>query len=390
MGLFLEVMLFPGGEVEQCRQAFVKCPQIPEMNVRPVDCSWAQYAGGAAVLLNDGAVGYDMPAPLSAMLTCPIMLLYIYDDDYWGYHLWQQGAELDYFASLPDYFEPGEPPAKPGDASALARCFGVEPAKIVRYLEPWDNEQMGQFAYPDDEFVIGDCWQLADFMAALGFAYDKLVPSPADTDLADLAAESAPNEESDFAPYLDNKCLPIDTPILPDVLNDREYALRRALELPPIYADICQLLQNGLYADMLPLLTAAIQKTPREPVLYLLRAFCYSQLECLTCGRSRRPDMDRDLTKVLEFEPDNIWALRAHCPTTATTSRYPRHIQDLTRLMEIDPDYISIHQVSRAYRYHWLGDDEAAKADLLAVLERGDCWTVDLTYLCQEFALPGF
>lgn len=385
MGVFLEVMLFPGSQAEQCRQAFNSCPQEPEMHVRPADCIWEQYARGAAVMLNDDGIAYDMLEPLSRALDCPVMLLYIYDDDYWGYEFWRNGRQIDQFASLPDYFEPGQPPDKPGDAQLLARFFGVEPDKIARYLKPWAEEEMGRFAYPDDKFVQGDSWQLADFMAALGFDYDKLAPAEDYTDY-----EPEPALSQDFAPWQTNYQRPVDTPILPDALNDREYAVRRAAELPPVYAEIARLVEAGLYAQAVPLLKAAISQTPRQPVLYLLRAFCYSQLECLTCGRSRRPDMDRDLTKALEFEPDNVWALRAHCPNTATTRRYPRHIQDLTRLMAIDPEYISIYQVSRAYRYHWLDDDGAARADLVAVLERGDCWTVDLTYLCQELGLPGF
>ena len=102
---------------------------------------------------------------------------------------------------------------------------------------------------------------------------------------------------------------------------------------------------------------------------------------------SRRPDMDRDLGKALELDPDNIMALRARCPTAATTARYKRHIEELTRLMALDEENRDYYQVSRAYRHHWVGDDESAKADLRDVLSRGKIWTVDLTYLCQELGI---
>ena len=140
----------------------------------------------------------------------------------------------------------------------------------------------------------------------------------------------------------------------------------------------------------MPLLTEAIRLNSNLAVLYLLRAFCWCQLENLKQGRNRRPDMDRDLSCALELEPDNVWALRARCPTTCTSKRYQRHIADLTRLLELDEENQDIYQVSRAYRWHWVGDDEAAKADLAAVLQRGRLWTVDLTYLCRELQMPGF
>lgn len=107
-------------------------------------------------------------------------------------------------------------------------------------------------------------------------------------------------------------------------------------------------------------------------------------------GLSRKPDMDRDMTRLLELEPDNVMALRARCPTAGTTNRYRRHIEDLIRLMDLDPEYQDAYQVSLAYRRHWVGDDVGARADLQAVLDRGGPWSVDLVYLCGELGLPGF
>ena len=100
--------------------------------------------------------------------------------------------------------------------------------------------------------------------------------------------------------------------------------------------------------------------------------------------------MDRDLSKLLELEPDNVLALRGRCPTAATTARYKRHIEDLTRLIELDPEHRDLYLLDRAYRYHWTGEDAAACADLTEILRHGELWTVDLVYLCREFGLPGF
>lgn len=392
MGLFLHALVFPGGFEKQCQQAVWRCAADRQTGLRPNECHWHTFAKGPAVLLNDDCLGYQVWEAISPLLTCPALLLYIYDDDFWGYELAQAGRVLDVFASLPDYFKPGRPPARPGNAAALAACFKVEPQSLEPYLQPWAEARMGEFACAGDEFVIGDCWQLADFMRALGFDYDQLCPSP-EAALPEYGrqAEKADEAASKAAlPEIAYSQRPEDTPTLPDALTDAAYARQRAAALPAEYAEIARLIEAGRCQAALPLLTAAIQANSAEPGLYLLRAFCWCQLENLKQGRNRRPDMDRDLSRALELEPDNVWALRARCPTTGTTQRYQRHIADLTRLLELDAANQDVYQVSRAYRWHWVGDDAAAKADLAAVLQRGKIWTVDLVYLCRELQMPGF
>ncbi len=398
MGLFLHALLFPGSAEKQCQQAVWRCAADRQTGLQPNECSWHTFAKGPAVLLNDGCLGHSVLEAISPLLACPALLLYIYDDDFWGYELAQAGKRLDEFASLSDYFEPGQPPAKPGNALALAACFKVEAAVLEPYLQPWVEARMGEFACPGDDFVIGDCWQLADFMRALGFEYDELCPPPEaalpeygrQAAASDKAAQAVDDSPKAALPAIAYKQRPVDTPVLPDALTDAAYARQRAAALPAEYAEIVRLIEAGQYAEALPLLTEAIQANPKQAGLYLLRAFCWCQLENLKQGRNRRPDMDRDLSRALELEPDNIWALRARCPTTGTSKRYQRHVADLTRLLELDEANQDFYQVSRAYRWHWLGNDAAAKADLAAVLQRGKIWTVDLTYLCRELQMPGF
>ena len=153
MGLFLHVVLFPGGDEAACRAALEREARDPKLSLRPEDCRWQTYEKGPAVELNDGANGYEAVGRLSGApdgsgLEGPVLLAYIYDDDFWGYELWQKGRELDQFASLPDYFDQGSPPDKPGDADLVARCFGVEPERIRRYLLPWDEEPDGYCSAP--------------------------------------------------------------------------------------------------------------------------------------------------------------------------------------------------------------------------------------------------
>lgn len=389
MGVFLHTVLFPNGDELKCRVALQRAADDKDLSIRLGGCRWHLYGKGPAVLLNDGCCGYEALAEkLSAGLPGPVMVLYIYDDDYWGYFLWQNGAELDRFASLPDYFEPGSPPDRPGNAALAARLFGVEVGSIAPYLLPWEEERMGSYAREGDQAVIGDCWQVADFMGALGFDYDLLCP-PATGEVHE-PQQAAPMTPAELNQEVTKgHRLPVDTPTLPNALNHRPYALQRAEEVRALVPEAVGLVEDMRYQSAVPLLTRAIQSHPDRAPLYLLRAFCWSQMEGGMTGLSRKPDMDRDLGKVLELEPDNVMALRARCPTAGTTTRYRRHIEELSRLMELDPENRDYHQVSRAYRYHWVGEDDLARADLREVLDRGKIWTVDLTYLCRELGIIG-
>lgn len=388
MGLFLYTLLFPGGKEETCRAALERKAENPDHDIRPDQCQWHTYPKGPAVQLNDGAMGFDYAGPLSKRVNCPVLLAYIYDDDFWGYELWRKGKELDQFASLPDYFGQGEPPDKPGDAKLLARLFGVEPERIARYLTPWPPEEpVDEYAYEGDVSAIGDSWQMADFLGALGFDYDRLCPPPPPEPEKEPNQPAPPPETGwQFLPpgaYLE------DTPDLPSALTSRDYALQRLEALGEAYGDLLPLMEYGKYREAVDRLDGAVQAAPGEAGLYLLRAFCWQQLE-KTSGRSRKYEMERDLGKALELEPGNVMALRARCPTTATTARYSRHIRDLTLLMELDPENRNVYQISRAYRFHWTKDDASARADLEEVLRRGETKTVDLVYLCKELGLPGF
>ncbi|MCI9120701.1 MAG: hypothetical protein HFG00_04135 [Oscillibacter sp.] len=395
MGLFLHVILFPGGDEAACRAALEREALDPELSLRPGECRWQTYEKGPAVELNDWANGYETAGRLSggpdgSGLEGPVLLAYIYDDDYWGYELWHKGQELDQFASVHDYFDEGSPPNKPGDAETVAQCFGVEPERIERYLIPWEDEDTGNYAYHADQAAAGDSWQMADFLNALGFDYDQLCPPPPETEETPnrpAPARPGPLEVLSLAWAQTRRAA--DAPVLPSALTDQAYTLQRAEVLGEDCADILSLLQRGKYQDLTSRLTEAIQATPEEAALYLIRAFCWKQLEGVS-ARSRTPDMLRDLTRALELEPDNVLALRGRAALTTTSRRYPQQIQDLTRLMELDGENRDLHQVSRAYFHHWLKDDAAAQADLAEVLNRGKLWTVDLVYLCRELHLPGF
>lgn len=396
MGLFLQTVLFPGGKESDCRLALQLCAADRQLDLSPHDCRWQLFPKGPAALLNEGARDPELlAARLSVRLEQPVMVLYLYDGDFWGYHLWNKGTEGDRFASLPDYFQPGQPPDRSGSPRIVGDLMKAAPERIRLYLTPWKQDQTGRCAYAADNFPIGDCWQMTDFMAALGFDYDRLAqasPSRQPDQLPDWALlPQAPPVRLPPQQAWPQAAVPEDTPDLPNALTNRSYALERAKQLEKLgepFQDIYRLIRQKDYQQAIQPLTHAIQDHPGEAALYLLRAFCWNQLEGGS-GRSRKPEMDRDLSQALELEPDNILALRGRCPTTATTQRYQRHIQDLTRLIELDPENMDLYLVSRAYRFHWVGDDRAAQEDLEWALHRGKIWTVDLTYLCRELGIPG-
>jgi hypothetical protein len=51
----------------------------------------------------------------------------------------------------------------------------VLPTEIEDYFREWDEATLTlpdpPKAYDDDEFAIGNCWQLLDFMRKLGLSY---------------------------------------------------------------------------------------------------------------------------------------------------------------------------------------------------------------------------
>ena len=102
------------------------------------------------------------------------MSLYIYDGDYWGYNLFDNGQEIDKFNPLPDYFDDideSEIEAYKGNSDIVAQYFNINKDSIENYLIFWTDELMDEGkAYENDEFGYED-WQLVDFMEKLGYKY---------------------------------------------------------------------------------------------------------------------------------------------------------------------------------------------------------------------------
>ena len=175
MGLFLQTAILPSCGEEKARSAVSALAQKDStLDLDVSGCKFFSDNNGVQVLFNEYCAGYDSLAKgLSELAGTPVMLLYIYDEDFWGYFFYENGAELDRFTPIPDYFGEESGPDASGNSTLIAERFGVPEEVVARYLTVWTDEdfESERKASEDDEFIAGDCWQMADFMAKLGWTY---------------------------------------------------------------------------------------------------------------------------------------------------------------------------------------------------------------------------
>ena len=97
-------------------------------------------------MLNENCLGYEeLAETLSDELVRPVLLLYIYDEDFWGYYFYENGKSLDCFQTVPDYFSDGseeEALAAVGNSGLIAKYFGIEESEIEKYLAARTEEQL--------------------------------------------------------------------------------------------------------------------------------------------------------------------------------------------------------------------------------------------------------
>lgn len=177
MGMSITTAIFKNTNLEDTKKALNLLAQHnsnAEINVD--DC---QFENGASTLMlfNADAVIDNVDIEFLSKEVADIVLsLYIYDDDFWGYCLYENGNLLDEFNTSPDYFEDisdEECDALKGKPDVISKYFDVNVKDIEKYLVHWTEEMQDEedLAYEDDEFTYCDCWQMADFMQKLGFPY---------------------------------------------------------------------------------------------------------------------------------------------------------------------------------------------------------------------------
>jgi hypothetical protein len=133
--------------------------------------------GNVTVLFPDSyAQWHDASVHLSRSLEKPVLSLHVHDGDFWMYVLLVDGKEVDRFNPIPDYWEEqsdAENLTWTGSARTVSNYWpNVHPDQIQNYLVRWDREDAdAPKAYPDDEFGIGEDWQITDFMRSVGLVY---------------------------------------------------------------------------------------------------------------------------------------------------------------------------------------------------------------------------
>jgi hypothetical protein len=185
MGLFLALSGVVGVDSEAVRKALSDYANshgggfelhkgtTDEPNIGVVTCK----GPNTTVIYPDGFCEWDdVSRHISEQLACPVFSLHIHDGDFWMFVLFKDGKEIGWFNPIPEYWEElsEEDRAKwAGDASLVANLIpSTSTSTIECYLTAWDtDEETNRKAYPDDEFCIGDCWQMCDFMRKVGLDY---------------------------------------------------------------------------------------------------------------------------------------------------------------------------------------------------------------------------
>lgn len=195
MGLFLQTAVIPDCSEDEVKNAVAAvaetysqeletlgsddAPEYPIINLIPDECRYQASERGVCILFNEDCIGYEaLAGAVSKELGNAVLLLYIYDGDYWGYFLYDNGAEIDRFVPMPDYFEEvseADMQQMKGNADVIAKYFHVDKDSFEKYLVFWTGDMMDDYsakAYEDDEFGQCEDWQMTDFMRKLGYLYE--------------------------------------------------------------------------------------------------------------------------------------------------------------------------------------------------------------------------
>ncbi len=350
MGLFLQTALFPGCAESIARDAVETAAGSPAFHIELAACKYAQNYEGTQVLI-DGSLGF---APLAKALSDaaenPVMLLYIYDGDYWGYDFYG-GDEEDHFNTLPDYFGPISPEEKQrltGNPAALSGWLPTWDTEMMRrYLVHWsdlDEDAMEETACPDDRFPYGDCWQMTDFMAQLGFpwAFGQIQEAPVlqpvypklreilERELSPIFKETPPEGQA----LMEKLPTALSFEYIRHLLEEagvREFGFLE--KTPPEIVEAVRLHRQTVRVP---------ERNPLCQRLAVLAAFCTFWLR----GSIAWGFLDYATYEPVygSYEkPTDVYVLRARAALTDFTKRH-RAWRDLERLIELDPANQALYQ----------------------------------------------
>lgn len=355
MGVFLQFALFPGCQEEATRQAVEGAARNPQFTVDLDQCLYSSSYEGTQVLIA-GELGFDALAKeLSRLAQNPVMLLYLYDGDFWGYDFYG-GTEEDHFSTMPDYFDSISQTEKErlaGNPAALAGWFPTwDQALLSRYLLHWTDhegelEEEG-FACSGDSAPYGDCWQATDFAARLGFpwpfdqAMEKAgitLPPPLPT-LGEILEQGIPPMSQEAAELLER------SPLLrlPHAMTP-EYQL--ALLADARVAELGLKEKNPREAsESITGYCVSVMLSDRDPLcqrLAAVAAFCDFWLSGIDWAWGWLDKATYEPVYGAYEKPTDAALLRTRAALTNFTKRH-RAWKDLNRLIELDPANQTLYQ----------------------------------------------
>ena len=368
MGVFLQTALFPGCEESAARDAVETAAKNPAFQINLKTCRYAQSFEGTQVLMEGDCLGFaTLAKALAGLSENPVMLLYIYDGDFWGYDFYG-GKEEDHFRTRPDSFGPVNPREKQrlsGNPAALSGWLPTWDMEMMRrYLVHWsdlDKEELEETACPGDQFPYGDCWQMTDFMARLGFpwAFDQVREAPplqpSYPKLREILERELPpvSKEASAAgqALLDKLPTALSYDYIRRLLEEdgvREFGFPE--KTPP---EIVEEVQQHRWTVNLP------EMNPLCRRLAVLAAFCAFWL---------RGSIAWGLLDYATYEPrygnfpkpTDVYVLRARAALADYSKRH-RAWRDLERLIELDPDNRTLYE---AESKRWLDMERARESDM--------------------------
>lgn len=349
MGVFLQIALFPGCDESTARTAVEAAANNPGLRIDQKNCKYEQSYEGTQVMIESDTLGFALLARvLSDTSGNPVMLLYIYDGDFWGYDFYC-GEKEDHFSTRPDYFGPVSQEEKKrlrGNPATLTGWFPTwDAGKLRRYLIHWSNrtDELGETACPNDRFSYGDCWQMTDFAAQLGFswAFDQPQDAPPLRPILPTLGEIL---EQNLPPVSGEEGDHILLEKLPSALSP-EY-IRNLLEEEGV--------RDFAFAEKTPAAVIETVRLHRWSVsrpeadrlcqrLSVLAAFCAFWLEGDAAAWGFLHYATYEPLYGSYEKPSDVYVLRARTGLTDFTKRH-RALKDLQRLIELDPANRGLYQ----------------------------------------------
>jgi hypothetical protein len=120
----------------------------------------------------------DVSRRLSNQLKTAVFSLHIHDGDLWMLYAYDNGKEVSWFNSYPDYWfdlEEAEQARCVGDAAVIARLANLPMESIQNYFVLRNHEASlpAGKAYESDEYENCDPWQMLDFMRRVGLPFPE-------------------------------------------------------------------------------------------------------------------------------------------------------------------------------------------------------------------------